>query len=54
VAPPSVNLVAPDYAPTAYDYAVAPATPLPPGRPAVLTNSFGFGGTYSALAFSVP
>jgi len=48
-------LSAPDYAPRNYAFAtLAPgAAQLAAGRPAALTNSFGFGGTYCSLAFAV-
>lgn len=50
VAPPTLNLEHPDPPLLAGLVAGAPAE-LPPGPRAVLTNSFGFGGTNAAVVF---
>jgi 3-oxoacyl-[acyl-carrier-protein] synthase II len=52
-APPTANLVEPD--PRVLGNLVRGAAQrLPDGRRAVLTNSFGFGGTNAALALASP
>ncbi len=51
VAPPTLNLENPDPPLLANLVAGAPQ-PLPPAPRAVLTNSFGFGGTNASLVFA--
>ena len=51
MAPPSVNLTHPDYAPANFRFAPEVPTELAAGRDAVLSNSFGFGGTCCSLVF---
>ena len=53
-APPTLNLVKQNPQTLANIVGPAAARPLPKGPIAVMSNSFGFGGTNAALLFTTP